>query len=124
MFKRTKNIIDWVKEHRFISRIILFVVLFFVVVVYLGVIYDYPTNITLVASLIIAFFLTALTTKKFWKGLRMFGKDLEKSGEEFGRHQRVPVERRKRAYDRQMGRREANRDFNKQEKNRKVSYKI
>ncbi len=124
MFERTKNTIDWVKEHRFISRIILFVGLFFVVLIFLGGVYDYSTEITLVASLFIAFFLTALTTKKFWKALRVFGKGLEKSGEEFGKRYQEPIERRKRAYDEQIGRKLANRDFNKQEKNRKVSYKI
>ncbi len=124
MFERTKNTIDWFKEHLIISRIIFGVVLFFGGIIFLGVIYDYSTNITLLASLFMAVFFPIATTKIFWKALKVSGKGLEKSGEEFGRRQREPVERRKRAYDRQMGRREANRDFNKQEKNRKVSYKL
>ena len=124
MLERTKKTIDWFKEHLIISRIILGVVLFFGGIIFLGVIYDYSTNVTLLVSLFMAIFFPIATTKTFWKALGFFGKELEKSGEEFGRRQREPVERRKRAYDRQMGRREANRDFNKQEKNRKVSYKI
>ena len=124
MFERTKKTIDWFTEHLIISRIIFGVVLFFGGVIFLGVIYDYSTNVTLLVSLFMAVFFPIATTKTFLKALGFFGKELGKSADEFGKYHRAPIERRKRAYDRQIGRRQANRDFNRQEKDRKVSYKL
>ncbi|KKN29452.1 hypothetical protein LCGC14_0844170 [marine sediment metagenome] len=128
MFERTKNVIDWFKEHLVLSRIILGVVTFFFGLIYLGVIHNYSTEITVFVSAFMSGLLPLATTKKFWKHmkrvLKIFNKEAKKSADHFAREYNKPIERRKRAYDRQTGRREANRDFNKQEKNRKVSYKI